>query len=464
MCIIGELGKLLLEEIPLEETPPGYGRAPYLGYDKTESAVNEATKCVSWLIRNRVTRTHTQLATVRFAAGSANPKPPGLPPHNPSERLTTPQLPNPHDIAAAEEFAHFPGGADADSPQQVKGKGREYSLDNADPYGGLSNPYEQRQDHAYSDFGGTRGGNDRHVMFQGPSDDHIQGVNQPQHQETRGQDYEYEQQRQLDEEERAWRETDVQLTTQHGALAPAIATHTASNDVTPAHTPGEANGLHVPWQPLKVNRDRAATPVSLRDGAPRLDVPDMGEDIAATSSNNFVHSPTNIDLPPPPPIGGGFGGPPTPSEAGGFYTPMEGTTPEPTYTTTIPAPPPPPAPAAPPVRDYTSAPGSGKISASAFRRGPKRSTDPEEMASPTTHDASPDSINRAPRRLPQPPGGMPGGFGRPETPIEAGFELPSSPTGPTSQRLGNDAYGEAAAEDIPPPQYHAGGHNSESLR
>ena len=47
MCIIGELGKLLLEEVPLEETPPGYGRAPYLGYDKTENAVNEATKCVS---------------------------------------------------------------------------------------------------------------------------------------------------------------------------------------------------------------------------------------------------------------------------------------------------------------------------------------------------------------------------------------------------------------------------------
>lgn len=47
MCIIGELGKLLLEEVPLEETPVGYGRAPYAGYEKTESAVKEATKCVS---------------------------------------------------------------------------------------------------------------------------------------------------------------------------------------------------------------------------------------------------------------------------------------------------------------------------------------------------------------------------------------------------------------------------------
>lgn len=46
MCIIGELGKLVLEEIPLEETPPGYGRAPYMGFDRTENAVQEATKCV----------------------------------------------------------------------------------------------------------------------------------------------------------------------------------------------------------------------------------------------------------------------------------------------------------------------------------------------------------------------------------------------------------------------------------
>ena len=49
LCIVGELGKLLIEEIPLEVTPPGYGRAPYNGYAKTESAVNEAVKCVSGL-------------------------------------------------------------------------------------------------------------------------------------------------------------------------------------------------------------------------------------------------------------------------------------------------------------------------------------------------------------------------------------------------------------------------------
>lgn len=27
--IVGELGKLLIEEVPLETTPPGYGRGPY---------------------------------------------------------------------------------------------------------------------------------------------------------------------------------------------------------------------------------------------------------------------------------------------------------------------------------------------------------------------------------------------------------------------------------------------------
>lgn len=46
MCIIGELGKLLLEEIPLEETPPGYDRAPYNAYERTETTTKEAIKCV----------------------------------------------------------------------------------------------------------------------------------------------------------------------------------------------------------------------------------------------------------------------------------------------------------------------------------------------------------------------------------------------------------------------------------
>ncbi|CDZ97696.1 Eisosome component PIL1/LSP1 [Phaffia rhodozyma] len=47
MTIVGELGKLLLEEIPLEITPPGYGRAPYNSFDKTTRLSVEANKCVS---------------------------------------------------------------------------------------------------------------------------------------------------------------------------------------------------------------------------------------------------------------------------------------------------------------------------------------------------------------------------------------------------------------------------------
>lgn len=49
LCIIGEMGKLVIDEIPLEETPVGYGRAPYGGFTKTESAVEEAQRCVSLL-------------------------------------------------------------------------------------------------------------------------------------------------------------------------------------------------------------------------------------------------------------------------------------------------------------------------------------------------------------------------------------------------------------------------------
>jgi hypothetical protein len=44
--IVGELGKLLVEEIPLEETPPGYGRAPYHGFEQTDRLANEAARCV----------------------------------------------------------------------------------------------------------------------------------------------------------------------------------------------------------------------------------------------------------------------------------------------------------------------------------------------------------------------------------------------------------------------------------
>ncbi|KLO06243.1 hypothetical protein SCHPADRAFT_800361, partial [Schizopora paradoxa] len=44
--IVGDLGKLLLEEIPLEATQPGLGRPFYTGRERTEKLVSEALRCV----------------------------------------------------------------------------------------------------------------------------------------------------------------------------------------------------------------------------------------------------------------------------------------------------------------------------------------------------------------------------------------------------------------------------------
>lgn len=72
LTIVGELGKLLIEEIPLEETPPGYGRAPYTGYATTERLSGEAAKCI---------------AQVVFHPPDATARPPGLPHTQPMEPL-----------------------------------------------------------------------------------------------------------------------------------------------------------------------------------------------------------------------------------------------------------------------------------------------------------------------------------------------------------------------------------------
>lgn len=72
LTIVGELGKLLIEEIPLEETPPGYGRAPYNGYATTERLSGEAAKCI---------------AQVVFHPPDVSARPPGLPHTQPMASL-----------------------------------------------------------------------------------------------------------------------------------------------------------------------------------------------------------------------------------------------------------------------------------------------------------------------------------------------------------------------------------------
>lgn len=48
--IVGELGKLLIEEIPLEETPPGYSRTPYEGFGQTQRLAAEADRVIKEVV------------------------------------------------------------------------------------------------------------------------------------------------------------------------------------------------------------------------------------------------------------------------------------------------------------------------------------------------------------------------------------------------------------------------------
>ncbi|CAK9782025.1 hypothetical protein CC85DRAFT_330599 [Cutaneotrichosporon oleaginosum] len=141
MCIIGELGKLLLEEIPLEETPPGYDRAPYNGYERTESTTKEAIKC---------------LATVQFHAASAAPKPPGLPVMSDSGSLRAPTFgrhdsgPRPntlHTVADHEAYGDYP------AERERKASGLRESMPPQLPAIGETS-YDTRS--TYSEFGATR--------------------------------------------------------------------------------------------------------------------------------------------------------------------------------------------------------------------------------------------------------------------------------------------------------------------
>ncbi|WVQ79699.1 hypothetical protein IAT38_001799 [Cryptococcus sp. DSM 104549] len=444
MCIIGELGKLLLEEVPLEETPVGYGRAPYTGYEKTENAVNEATKC---------------LATVQFHAASTNPKPPGLPQPIPlGDTLRAPSLPR-HDestIAAAEEYGHYPGGSSALSPED-KGKGRDYTLDNADPYGGISsNPYApqippvETQPHMYSDFGGTRGGQ---VVFQGPtSDDAAHHPPAPAQGEVPApaggdagpsgadtHDYEYEQQKQLDAEE-AWKKLEQEEEAWRQQAEAEDAGALPNPHAGASSPPAETSGQHMksPWEPLNVKRGNTPEPTTLYDGpspptsavhpslsepvyaAPTIPPPSSYTPPAATGAGEY--SPASSELAPPP---NRVGATPTPGAAD-FYTPMGSPAPE-SNEYFMPAPPaaaasaPAPAPAVSNVGAGGPTPG-GKISAAAFRRGakPKTSLEPDESFGSSTgagaygEDSAAGSAGV--RRLPVPPGAGPAEIALPASP------------------------------------------------
>lgn len=47
LTIVAEISKLMLQEIPLQPTQPGMPRAEYFGFAKTESLLQEATRCIA---------------------------------------------------------------------------------------------------------------------------------------------------------------------------------------------------------------------------------------------------------------------------------------------------------------------------------------------------------------------------------------------------------------------------------
>ncbi|KAL5640537.1 hypothetical protein ACGC1H_007698 [Rhizoctonia solani] len=82
--IIGDLGKLMIEEIPLHTTPPGQPRALYSGREKTAELSSEAMRCTSEVRINIPVLPEPTAATTTFQPfdqfnNSGSPAPGGVP-------------------------------------------------------------------------------------------------------------------------------------------------------------------------------------------------------------------------------------------------------------------------------------------------------------------------------------------------------------------------------------------------
>ena len=214
LCIIGELGKLVIEEIPLDETPAGYGRAPYNGFAKTESAVDEAARCVRFFhlycsedlqgaTREALT---VQLSQVKFNPVNFELKASHLP--STSHTLGRERLPGQESLAAAEEYGNVPPAGHAGMPGAGTGYGNSapppvgaggagagtgagghhvnFALDD-NPYGGLDGRYGS-DNNAYREYGGLRsdaadgvrpGQGQGQVVWQGPTEEALARQNGP---------------------------------------------------------------------------------------------------------------------------------------------------------------------------------------------------------------------------------------------------------------------------------------------
>ena len=316
----------------------------------------------------------------------------------PLRALTAPIFPRPNNIAAAEEYANYPGNLGSPPLDTVP---RDYSLDDSNPYAGVTrNPYAGRQG-SYNNYPAASGQSTSQVVWQGPTDEALHGNdNEQQSQQQQpviAHNYEYDQQQQIDAESPEARGVEGEEVGIREEQPVPDEQEAATNASTPRES--EVN-LRAPWEPLNVRRDRSVTPdpATLRNatlgaalGAP-LSIAATDTDNAPQHRDNVVTSPTSIDLPPPPTDFGGLHAP-TPRD-GGFYTPSEGRSMTPagggesSYYDAQTSPPPPPAPIlvpqpVPAASSFAPVPVGGKISAAAFRRGakPRNSVDPEDSSS-----------------------------------------------------------------------------------
>ena len=391
---------------------------------------------------------------MRFQGANDAPRAPDALHQAPTDTFNAQSLSSPSNIAAAEEFANYPANAASPPTAIPKGKGRDFSLDDSDPYGGIThNPYRDGG-HADGDYGGMRAAGSDHVVWQGPGEDDSQGnghedgedldepaANNP---DVVAHDHEYDQPRQL-VAERAESAPEQQLAVDTNDTLP----NTHEQDVVDNDASTPYDEMRSPWEPLNLRRDHTATPehTILRDAnlGPPISMPTTDTDQPLQQSHPIT-SPTSIELPPPPTSFHDLQPAQTPGGDGQFYTPMEGPSmslpdhlPVETRPATQPA-------------SFAPVALGGKISAAAFRRAakPQASLDLEDSGS---------SLSPMTRRLPVPPG-------RPETPVGATVALPASPSiadedhrfearHALGRRVDNDAeiHAEARKERSPPPSY-----------
>ncbi|KAF8330762.1 Eisosome component PIL1-domain-containing protein [Cantharellus anzutake] len=80
-AVVGEIGKLLIEEIPLDTSTPGQPRPYYNAYERTSNYSEEVTRCVGEVKFDPPTYVLAPAASIQNPQSASGPDGKGLPPH-----------------------------------------------------------------------------------------------------------------------------------------------------------------------------------------------------------------------------------------------------------------------------------------------------------------------------------------------------------------------------------------------